>query len=83
MMRLALLPTLLAAVAAQIGTYSGISEDGERPQRRNIADVSNEKGPYWDLYIQALAGMQRANESDIDSFYGLAGSCPPSHGAVT
>ncbi|TQV97437.1 tyrosinase 2 [Cordyceps javanica] len=43
------------------------------PPRRNISEIQAENGAQWDLYIQALAAMQAANETDPESYFQISG----------
>ncbi|RCI12656.1 hypothetical protein L249_0161 [Ophiocordyceps polyrhachis-furcata BCC 54312] len=50
-----------------------VQRNGPIPPRRNINDLQREAGPEWDLYVQALAAMQRVNEADDLSYFQIAG----------
>ncbi|RDL42060.1 uncharacterized protein BP5553_02039 [Venustampulla echinocandica] len=55
------------------GSNSGVtSQSGSRPFRRNILDLQKDV-PAWSLYVQALASMQKANESSQLSYFQVAG----------
>ncbi|UNI17886.1 Tyrosinase [Purpureocillium takamizusanense] len=43
------------------------------PLRRNIRDLAAEAGPQWDLYIQALLEMQKADYTDTLSYFQIEG----------
>ncbi|TDZ36414.1 Polyphenol oxidase 1 [Colletotrichum spinosum] len=48
-------------------------QTGQVPMRRDINDLYDESGPQWDLYIGALTAMQDANETDVTSYFQIAG----------
>ncbi|KAK0639801.1 hypothetical protein B0T16DRAFT_337781 [Cercophora newfieldiana] len=55
------------------GIQAGVDPvTGERPARLNINDLIK-SGPAWDLFIQALAAVQAAPETDWLSWYQIAG----------
>ncbi|KAJ9151009.1 Di-copper centre-containing protein [Coniochaeta hoffmannii] len=56
------------------GAQTGIDPNtGARPARLNINDLYTRGGPQWDLYVQALADFQAANESDESSYFQISG----------
>ncbi|KAK0622707.1 hypothetical protein B0T14DRAFT_494314 [Immersiella caudata] len=56
-----------------VGIKAGVNPTtGERPARLNIDDLMK-NGPQWDLFIQALAAVHAADESDWTSWYQIAG----------
>ncbi|KAM4064959.1 tyrosinase [Hirsutella rhossiliensis] len=64
----------LHAVAADPYTITGIkTQSNNIPIRRNINDLASEAGPQWDLYIQALASMQKVDSADPLSFFQVGG----------
>ncbi|KAK0751393.1 hypothetical protein B0T18DRAFT_387526 [Schizothecium vesticola] len=63
---------LLAASAHLIraqqvtGITAGVNQQtGERPSRLDINELSSKGGPAWDLFVQALAAVENAPESDL------------------
>lgn len=73
------LVTLLGFVSASVNAYSitGITggvntQTGERPARRDLRDLQS-SGAAFDLYVQALAQFQSDDQSDLISYYEIAG----------
>ena len=67
--------TLLAAGDAVVivGPQAGVdSATGQRPFRQDFS-VFKESGPAFDLYIQALYYFMKQNQSDVLSYYQIAG----------
>ncbi|GAM33797.1 hypothetical protein TCE0_013r00958 [Talaromyces pinophilus] len=69
----------LVALSKQITAYSitglsgGVNNDtGERPARLDLRDLQS-SGAAFDLYIQALAQFQADDQSDLVSYYEVAG----------
>ena len=62
------------AVIPIIGATGGVNPTtGERPFRKEINGFYQAGGPAWDLYIQCLAQVQARPQSQIDSWYQIAG----------
>ncbi|KAI7978310.1 hypothetical protein EIK77_001253 [Talaromyces pinophilus] len=73
----------LVALSKQITAYSitglsgGVNNDtGERPARLDLRDLQS-SGAAFDLYIQALAQFQADDQSDLVSYYEVAGMAQP------
>ncbi|RDA86402.1 hypothetical protein CP532_6468 [Ophiocordyceps camponoti-leonardi (nom. inval.)] len=49
-----------------------LQRNGPIPLRRNVNELQREAGPEWDLYIQALAAMQRVNSVDDLSYFQIS-----------
>lgn len=73
--------TVLGAIAsvngqqyvAVVGLKNGVNNtSGARPARQNINTLAD-SGPAWNLYIQALAAFQADDQSDLLSYYQIAG----------
>ncbi|KUL89658.1 hypothetical protein ZTR_00412 [Talaromyces verruculosus] len=69
----------LIALSKQITAYGitglsgGVNHDtGERPARRDLRDLQS-SGAAFDLYIQALSQFQADDQSDLVSYYEVAG----------
>lgn len=75
--------TTLIALSKQISAYGitglsgGVNYDtGERPVRRDLRDLQS-SGAAFDLYVQALAQFQADDQSDLVSYYEVAGRHQP------
>lgn len=55
-----------------IGVTAGM---GERPFRQEISIFQN-SGPAWDLYLQSLSYVMERDQSELLSYYQVAG-CEP------
>jgi tyrosinase len=71
------LPRICQAYAIT-GVSAGVNPDtGERPFRLNLKDFQY-SGPPFDLYIQALSRFQADDQSNLLSYYEVAGAfCVP------
>ncbi|KAK3191440.1 hypothetical protein K4F52_002651 [Lecanicillium sp. MT-2017a] len=49
------------------------SRNSSVPERRNILELSSEKGAQWDLYIRSLQAMHEQREDDPLSYFQIAG----------
>jgi tyrosinase len=75
-----LLLTLLSAVSKSVvgyaitGVSGGVNSDtGQRPARLDMRDLQS-AGPAFDLYVQALSQFQSDDQSDLVSYYEVAGT---------
>ncbi|RSL69213.1 hypothetical protein CEP54_002372 [Fusarium duplospermum] len=50
-----------------------VSGGGAVPARKNINDLQRTGGPQWDLYIRALRTMYDAKDTDLKSYFQVAG----------
>lgn len=72
---LATLITLSKQIAGYgiTGLSGGVNTaTGERPVRRDLRDLQS-SGAAFDLYVQALAQFQADDQSDLVSYYEVAG----------
>lgn len=69
----------LASASWQIsGATSGIDKNtGARPFRLPIEELQA-SGPAWDLYVQAMQYWQSIDQTNMFSWYGIAGEHAPS-----
>ncbi|KAI0022884.1 Di-copper centre-containing protein [Xylariomycetidae sp. FL0641] len=59
---------------AVTGRATGINQTtGERPCRLNINQLSEQGGPYWDLFIRGLDALHNKPEDDEGSHFGVSG----------
>lgn len=55
------------------GATGGLSTtDGSRPYRYDI-DLFYNSGPAWDLYILSLSSIQNLSQSELTSYFSIAG----------
>ena len=55
------------------GVTGGVnSETGQRPARLDMRDLQS-AGPAFDLYVQAISQFQSDDQSDLLSYYEVAG----------
>ena len=55
------------------GAIGGLNTtDGSRPYRYDI-DLFYNSGPAWDLYILSLSSIQNLSQSELTSFFSVAG----------
>ena len=65
------------------GATGGLSTtDGSRPYRYDI-DLFYNSGPAWDLYILSLSSIQNLSQSELTSFFSIAGMQSASMYSVT
>lgn len=71
--------TSLSAASKSVAGYAitgvtgGVnSETGQRPARLDMRDLQS-AGPAFDLYVQALSQFQSDDQSDLVSYYEVAG----------
>ena len=68
------------AIIPITGPTGGVNATtGERPMRKEINGFYQAGGPAWDLYIQCLAQIQARPQSQIDSWYQIAGEYSSLH----
>ena len=58
-------------ITRNTGGYNATT--GARPDRLEINGFASKGGPAWDLYIQCLANVQARPQTQIDSYYQIAG----------
>ncbi|PHH92687.1 hypothetical protein CDD83_6105 [Cordyceps sp. RAO-2017] len=62
--------TALVVVAQNSGRpFPVVGVQSSRSVRRNVNDLFDERGPEWDLYVQALSAMQDADSDDPLSWF--------------
>ena len=70
---LAFILTFNSVLAFQItGVQAGVDLSGARPARQEINNLAT-SGPVFDLYVLALQAFQNVNQSDLLSYYQIAG----------
>ncbi|OAA51702.1 tyrosinase 2 [Metarhizium rileyi] len=67
------LAPLLASAQFPVTGVPGAAENGAVPARRNVNDLYAERGPQWDLYVQALSSFQARNASDPLGYFQISG----------
>ncbi len=59
------------------GPQAGVNAaTGERPFRQELSVLQN-SGPAFDLYIQALYYFMQDDQSNVESYFQIAGKCHP------
>lgn len=73
-----LLATNVDAAYAVTSNSGGVNaRTGSRPDRLEINGFASNGGPAWDLFILCMADIQARPQSQIDSWYQIAGTLTP------